>query len=115
LLREEKTLTDQNMHLGEAKMHVLIGPIFGLRLRSLFRLCNGLFGVVMSVAASLFFSTIHYLSRTTFSHPSPAHNFMMKFIFKILHLSLAIFFRTSKRKKEAPPHRGLETDRLKDR
>jgi hypothetical protein len=52
---------------------------------------------------------------TTFFHPSSAHNFMTKIIFKSLHLSLAIFIRTSKRKKEAPPHRGLETDRLKDR
>jgi hypothetical protein len=31
---------------------------------------------------------------------------MMKFIFKSLHLSLAIFIRTSKTKKEAPPIEG---------
>jgi hypothetical protein len=65
-------------------------------------------------------AALPFLSKLTtrpapFFHPSLAHKFMMKFIFKTLHLSLAIFIRTSKRKKEAPPHRGLETDLLKDR
>jgi hypothetical protein len=67
--------------------------------------------IAAKAAPTIFFATGH----APLFPPSPAHNFMMKFIFKILHLSLAIFFRTSKRKKEAPPHRGLETDRLKDR
>jgi hypothetical protein len=33
LLRKEKTFPVQNMHHGEAEMHVLNGPIFGLRLK----------------------------------------------------------------------------------
>jgi len=41
-MREEKTLPVQNMHLGEAEMTVLNGPIFGLHLRNIFRLCSGL-------------------------------------------------------------------------
>jgi hypothetical protein len=36
LLRVKKTLPVQNMHLGETKMHVLNGPIFGLPLKIFF-------------------------------------------------------------------------------
>jgi hypothetical protein len=42
LLREEKTLPVQNRHLGEAEMPVWNGLIFGLHLKNIFEVLNGL-------------------------------------------------------------------------